>query len=1079
MTGSPARRLLPTRRRLRRPQLPAGALLFALVVLASPAEALTTHVLANTRAGFLTETHDGSNLATASSSLHGVTSYAEFRIDPDDQDIELFFSITPGSGGFDSTVLGNAYARGDAVVIMTLTAAGVGAGVGSVQFLFTVTGRMDIDGVPVPGESPLFNFGVENYNFLHVGVGPPGNQVTELIFQGVQVDAASAQVFVTLVGTSALPVDFTEPVQLTIAWQGGASVQHADGDFVVSSDFLGTIGLQAVVLRDSAGNRIPGSFTTETGRALPVPEPDAGVPALLGFFALARLRSSCRGSRRPRRSQDLWHRCAGGLLACGAARPTRAAFWMLVAAWTLVHSQAQALPLTPIPCTCLVPAESAPSHVSVSPDGRHAYFGTVTGIVGRARNATTGTWGGALVVPTLPAGVRSSAFSPDGRHLYVVAATGDDRITVLLKGHVLGQLEIIQTVIDGEGVVDGLSGVEAVAVSPDGKHVYAVASVDDAIVAFARNTFTGTLSFLEVERDGVNGVDGMNGARALAISPDGRHVYVASRIDDAVVVFARDATTGLLSYVEDRRDGVAGFDGLDGAHDVVVSRDGTGVFVLGIFEAAISVMKRNPATGSLSFVEAERNGVAGVSNFGSPRALAFDPLRPWLYAASITEPDSTPGSLQIFEHDASTGQLVRRFFAAGDGGEHLTVSPDGRHLYPVGATADLVPPVAIAPLRYSTRVREGENGIAGLDFPNGLAAFGASLYAISSFPPSIAAFTRSGEGLDFVGAKFDGSDGVEGISLASGVVASPDGRHVYVTGNQDDAIATFERHAATGALTFLGATYDSLGGNDGLDGANQIAISDDGAHVYVAASVDHSVALFARSPALGSLSFVEVHRDGVAGVDGLDGATAIALSPDGKNVYATGRNDDAIAVFSRHPVTGALTFVEFEKDGVAGVTSMDDPFALAVSPDGRHVYVASREDDAIVIFGRAPSNGSLTFLGVVSEPVHLEFTNDVAVSPDGRLVFAIGGSAHTLVAYWRDPETGALGLAQTEKDDEGLVDGLRAPDALLAKGRHLYVTSLTDEAIAIFVPEPGAGAAISAALLALGLCRLRRRAGGH
>ena len=37
----------------------------------------------------------------------------------------------------------------------------------------------------------------------------------------------------------------------------------------------------------------------------------------------------------------------------------------------------------------------------------------------------------------------------------------------------------------------------------------------------------------------------------------------------------------------------------------------------------------------------------------------------------------------------------------------------------------------------------------------------------------------------------------------------------------------------------------------------------------------------------GALTFVGVVRDGVAGVDGLNSATSVALSPDGANVYAT------------------------------------------------------------------------------------------------------------------------------------------------------------------------------------------------
>ena len=38
--------------------------------------------------------------------------------------------------------------------------------------------------------------------------------------------------------------------------------------------------------------------------------------------------------------------------------------------------------------------------------------------------------------------------------------------------------------------------------------------------------------------------------------------------------------------------------------------------------------------------------------------------------------------------------------------------------------------------------------------------------------------------------------------------------------------------------------------------------------------------------------------------------------------YVTGNGDDAVAVFSRASSTGALTFVEVQKDGVNGVDGL-------------------------------------------------------------------------------------------------------------------------------------------------------------
>jgi 6-phosphogluconolactonase (cycloisomerase 2 family) len=77
------------------------------------------------------------------------------------------------------------------------------------------------------------------------------------------------------------------------------------------------------------------------------------------------------------------------------------------------------------------------------------------------------------------------------------------------------------------------------------------------------------------------------------------------------------------------------------------------------------------------------------------------------------------------------------------------------------------------------------------------------------------------------------------------------------------------------------------------------------------------VAVFSRSSTTGALTFVEVQRDGVGDVDGLDAASSVTVSPDGSHLYAAGRADDALAVFSRDSGTGrTVTSVSLPLDGV-------------------------------------------------------------------------------------------------------------------------------------------------------------------
>lgn len=181
------------------------------------------------------------------------------------------------------------------------------------------------------------------------------------------------------------------------------------------------------------------------------------------------------------------------------------------------------------------------------------------------------------------------------------------------------------------------------------------------------------------------------------------------------------------------------------------------------------------------------------------------------------------------------------------------------------------------------------------------------------------------------------------------VALSPDGRHVYVAGGVGNAVAAFSRNATTGKLEFLEAQVDGVGGVDGLAAAWSVAVSPDGANVYATGMEDDAVAVFARDAASGRLAFVEAQFDGASGVDGLGGAWLVAVSPDGASVYGAGASDDAIAVFRREP-GGALAFVEARTDGVDGVDGLDDARGVTPSPDGAHLYSTGVNDHAVAAF---------------------------------------------------------------------------------------------------------------------------------
>ena len=131
-----------------------------------------------------------------------------------------------------------------------------------------------------------------------------------------------------------------------------------------------------------------------------------------------------------------------------------------------------------------------------------------------------------------------------------------------------------------------LIGATAVLASGDGRNVYVASSGSDAVAAFSRSAVGGLQALGCVSNNGTNGLDGtkhacadgdaLRGASALALSPDGKNVYAAAWASSGIAIFSRDAATGRLSQIGCVRaiSTCVGARGLSGATAVVVSPDG-------------------------------------------------------------------------------------------------------------------------------------------------------------------------------------------------------------------------------------------------------------------------------------------------------------------------------------------------------------------------------------------------------------------------------------------------------------------------------------------------------------------------
>ena len=270
--------------------------------------------------------------------------------------------------------------------------------------------------------------------------------------------------------------------------------------------------------------------------------------------------------------------------------------------------------------------------------------------------------------------------------------------------------------------------------------------------------------------------------------------------------------------------------------------------------------------------------------------------------------------------------------------------------------------------------------------------------------------------------------------------------------------------AANPPLTFVEVQRDGVGGVDGLGGAYSVTVSPDGKHVYVGGIDDDAVAVFTRNSTSGALTFATASKDGV---DGLDGVTSVRVSPDGKHVYASSEIDDAVAVFTRNSTTGALTFTTTSKDGVGGVDGLNGVISVMVSPDGQHLYTAAGVASAVAVFSRNSGTGALSFVEVHEDNVlgvdGLGFAWSVTLSPDGQHVYVTGLSDNALAVFSRNSTTGALSFVEFHQDGVSGVDGLSLATGISVSpdGKHVYGTGRSDNAVAVFSGQPAANLSIA------------------
>lgn len=335
------------------------------------------------------------------------------------------------------------------------------------------------------------------------------------------------------------------------------------------------------------------------------------------------------------------------------------------------------------------------------------------------------------------------------------------------------------------------------------------------------------------------------------------------------------------------------------------------------------------------------------------------------------------------------------------------------------------------------------------------------------------------------------------------IAISPDGRNVYVASSNSDAIAIFKRNARTGKLAqgAGGAGCISARGTGGcatalgLKGPNSVAVSPNGRNVYATSLNSDAIDVFTRKPSTGALAqgggggcIANIPTPGCTTGRALDGPDVVVVSPDGHNVYVGAFKGNSLAVFTRDPATGALD----QPAGTSGCISyapiadcalgiaLASPEGMAVSPDGDSVYVAAALSSALDVFTRDPSTGTLAQATggadcIVQAPLagcttgtQVSGADAVAVTPDSNDVYVTSVLSNSLTSFTRSQTTGQL----TQQPGTSacvlyvlavgcsLGQALSAPEglALSPDGASVYATAFASGAIDVLDRNTESGA---------------------
>lgn len=331
--------------------------------------------------------------------------------------------------------------------------------------------------------------------------------------------------------------------------------------------------------------------------------------------------------------------------------------------------------------------------------------------------------------------------------------------------------------------------------------------------------------------------------------------------------------------------------------------------------------------------------------------------------------------IYVYQFDTISGYSDFKSMAKVNNPSYLDISKDGRFVYSVSETNDN----KATANAFSFNKKEGSLKLLNSQLTGGadpcyITIDNESKHVITAnyTGGSITAFTMQKDGYLSPASQlisFSGK-GVDEERQAKPhlhcVTYSPDGKYLFANDLGTDKIHKFNVNTSNPGDYLQIGTPPFIKVADG-SGPRHMEFHPNGKYAYLINELSGTVISFKYNSANGDLIQLQSIQ---ADTLNAKGSGDIHLSPDGKFLYASNRlKGDGLAIFSINQQDGMLTRVGYQETGV-------HPRNFAITPNGKYLLVANRDDNLIQVFLVDQSTGLLenTFKDIeLDMPVCLKF----------------------------------------------------------------------------------------------------------